>query len=243
MKAKLKYGVASGLMPVTSEPYKRPYLTGQDIYDSAGVVEYAIRSGYVRGQKYDLVGILNGCLDAVKELIKMGYIVDLDSWLQFFLTLTGQVGDDLKLTEENQLHMRIRTLKDMTVSLDDYTFERVGDTGVRIRIDKLSSPSGKAGEWIKTKALVANGSNLAFNTGWGDKVVINWVEGEGEEAQTKTLEITPSEQSEANLRFDWATGLADVAPGTELAITFRLHGQAGGAEQATTKVVKLVAAS
>ena len=243
MKPKLKYGVVSNVVPTTGQSVRHGYLTGQPIYDSAGVVDYAIKAGYIRGKKFDLVGVLNGCLDAVRDLIMQGNIVDLDSWLLFYLSLTGQIGDDLKVTALNKLRMCIRSLKDMKVDISQFSFERVDDDGKRIQILDISSPNGKAGEAIKTKAIVANGRHLAFNPAWGDTVTVTWVEGEGESAETKTLNIVPSEQSASYLRFDWPTGLAEVPAGTVLTFSFRLHGAEGGAEQGLTKTATLVAAS
>jgi len=64
---------------------------------------------------------------------------------------------------------------------------------------------------------------------------------EGETA--KTAELTPSEQSETYLRFDWPTALADVPVNTELTFTFRLHGAQGAAEQTNMKTATLVASA
>lgn len=236
MKTKLYYGIANGQNPLTKAPVKRPYLTNRQIYDSEGVIDYAIRTGHIRGKKHDLVGVLNGAIATVRELITMGYVVDLDGWLLFFLALTGQVGDDLAIGAKNELRFRVRALKELKVSPSDFSFERVGDLGVMVRVENISSPNGKKGEAIKSKVIVANGNNLVYNAAWGDKVVVSWMEGE----EKKSLELVPSEQSAAYLRFDWPEGLNDLEPGTELTFSFSLHGAEGQGEQSTQKTAKLV---
>lgn len=237
MKTKLYYGIAHGKNPVTKEPVKRPYLTNRQVYDSEGVIDHAIKLGHIRGKKHDLVGVLNGAIATVRELIMMGYVVDLDGWLLFFLALTGQVGDDLALTKDNELRFRVRALKDLQVSTSDFSFERIDGSGVIIKIDNLSSPNGKKGEIIKSKAIVANGNNIVYNAAWGDKVTVNWMDGE----EAKSLELTPSEQSAAYLRFEWPEGLNDLEAGTELTFKFALHGEEGQGEQTSSKVAKLTA--
>ena len=87
---------------------------------------------------------------------------------------------------------------------------------------------------------MANAKNAAFNAAWGDSAKVEWTD-EGGEAHS--LALTPSEVAETYLRFDWPTELADVAVGTVLTFSFRLHGAEGAAEQPSTLSATLFAAS
>lgn len=241
MKTVLQYGVANGKNPKTEQPIKRPYLTNRRVYDSQGVVEKALEWGYIRGKLHDLVGVLNGCIATVKELIKMGFVVDLDSWLLFYLALTGLVGDDMQLSNKtNGLRFRVRALKDLKVNLDDFLYERVGDDGKAIRVDSVTSPNAAKDTMIKTKPFVANGKNLSYNTAWGDSIKASWLD---EDGAAQELALTPSEVSETNLRFEWNSGLAGIPDNAEVTLTFCLHGSEGGAEKSASHTAKVVPAA
>ena len=84
-----------------------------------------------------------------------------------------------------------------------------------------------------------NGKNLAYNSSWGDSVKVTWTEDD----EAKELTLTPSEQSETYLRFDWPTGLADVPAGTDLEFSFRLHGAEDAPVKSAKRTAKLVTAS
>ena len=240
MKTTLQYGVANGKNPKTEQPIKRPYLTNRRVYDSQGVVEKALEWGHIRGKLHDLVGVLNGCIATVRELIMMGFVVDLDSWLLFYLALTGQVGDDLQLTKANGLRFRVRALKDLKVKLDDFLYERVGDDGKNIRVDSVTSPNAAKDTMIKTKPFVANGKNLSYNAAWGDSIKAAWLD---EDGAAQELALTPTEVSETNLRFEWNAGLAGVPDNAEVTLTFRLHGAEGAAEKSASHTAKVVPAA
>ena len=187
------------------------------------------------------MGVLNGCIATVKELIKMGFVVDLDSWLLFYLALTGLVGDDMQLSSKtNGLRFRVRALKDLKVNLDDFLYERVGDDGKTIRVDSVTSPNAAKDTMIKTKPFVANGKNLSYNVAWGDSIKASWLDADG---AAQELVLTPTEVSETNLRFEWNTGLAGIPDNSEVTLTFCLHGEEGGAEKSASHTAKVVPAA
>ena len=190
----------------------------------------------MRGQTRDLEGLLGGFMQAMQDRALAGYAINVNDWFIISGRLKGTVGESRQLTDANTYHVTLTATKDLKASIDDFCWTRV-DEGAIIKVESITSPNGTKGEITKTKAIVANGKNLAFNAAWGDSVTVSWIEG----AETKTLTLTPSEQSGTYLRFDWPTGLADVEAGTELTFSFRLHGGEGGAEQLTTAVAELVA--
>jgi len=237
-KPMLKYRVVSGRNPKTGGVLLRPSIVDRETYYMDQLVEYALNAGYVRGQFHDMRGALNGFVEAMQQLGKAGKAVNLGNWLRIHAELTGTVGETRQLNEANELHVAITALTDLKAKVSDFSWTNI-EGGAVIKVESLSSPNGNKGEIIKTKSIVATGKNLAFNAAWGDKVFVDWMEGE----TAKSAELTPSEQSETYLRFDWPTALADVPANTELMFTFRLHGSEGAAEQVSRSTATLVAAA
>ena len=235
-KTLMQYRVVTAYNPKTRGTILRPVVTNRSTMNLKQLVAYAKNAGYVRGQTKDLEGLLGGFTQAMQDRSLAGYSINVNDWYIISGQLKGTVGEDRALTSANSYHVTITATKDLKATIDDFSWQRV-DEGVIIKVESITSPNGTKGEITKTKAIVANGKNLAFNAAWGDSVTVSWVEG----AETKTLTLTPSEQSETYLRFDWPTGLADVEAGTELTFSFRLHGGEDGAEQLTTAVAELVA--
>ena len=236
-KPTLKYRVVSGRNPHTGEVINRPVIAERETYYLDQVVEQALSRGYIRGQFEDMKGAINGALECVKKLGEEGKAVNLD-WFRVHAEITGTVGDSRQLTGENQLHVAITALQDLKASIDDFSWQRV-DEGAIIKIENVSSPGGNKGEIIKSKAIVANGNNLAYNRDWSDSITFYWDNASGEACE---LQVEPSEQSEAYLRFDWEEAFGTIPVGADVKMVFKLHGSANGAEQTTTKTVKLVEA-
>jgi len=235
----MKYRVITARNPKTGGTLLRPVVTDRNTMSMKQLVAYAKTAGFVRGQQKDLEGLLGGFIEAMQDRGKAGYSINVNDWFIISGQLKGTVGDDRQLTALNDYHVTISASKDLKVDIDNFSWTRVDDMGIIIKVDSLSSPNGNKGEIIKTKAIVATGKNLAFNAAWGDKVVVNWMEGE----TAKSAELTPSEQSETYLRFDWPTAFADIPVNTELVFSFRLHGQEGAAEQLSRTTATLVASA
>lgn len=235
----MKYRVFSARHPKTGSTILRPVVTDRNSMSMKQLVAYAKTAGFVRGQQKDLEGLLGGFIEAMQDRAKAGYSINVNNWFIVSGQLKGTVGNDRQLTNENDYHVTITASKDLKVSIDNFSWTRVDDTGTIIKLDGISSPNGNKGEIIKTKAIVATGKNLAFNSAWGDKVVVSWTE----DAAKESVELTPSEQSETYLRFDWPTDLAEIPAQTELTFAFRLHGAQGAAEQTDVKTVTLIAAT
>lgn len=234
----MKYKVFAARNPKTGGSLLRPMVTDRNTMSMKQLVSYAKTAGYVRGQQKDLEGLLGGFIEAMQDRGKAGYSINVNDWFIISGQLKGTVGDDRMLTSANDYHVTITASKDLKVGIDNFSWTRVDDMGIAIKVENLSSPGGAKGEIIKTKAIIATGKNLAYSADWGDKVVVTWMEDDEE----KSLELTPSEASETYLRFDWPTGLASVPVNTELTFSFRLHGSADAAEQVSTRTAKLIAA-
>jgi len=236
-KTKMKYRVFTARNPKTEGTLLRPVVTSRNSLTMRQLVAYAKSANFVRGQQKDLEGLLGGFIEAMQDRAKAGYSINVNDWFIISGQLRGTVGEDRTLTAANEYHVTITASKDLKVDIDNFSWSRVDDSGVVIKVDNISSPGGKVGEVVKTKAIVANGKNLSYNSAWGDSIKVTYV------GLETPIALTPSEQSESYLRFDWPTALADVPAGTELVFEFKLHGGEGLAEQSALKTVTLVAAS
>ena len=236
-KPKMKYRVAYGHNLKGGNPIKRPVVTDRETLSLKQLVAYAKTAGYMRGQQKDLEGLAGGLLEAAKDRALEGYSLNFNDWFIISGQIKGQVDDTLQLNSANSYHITITASKDMKVGIDNFDWTRVDDSGIIVKVDNLTSPGGKQGEITKGKAIVATGRNLAFNAALGDTVTVTWKVDEEE----RSLALTPVEQSDTYLRFDWPEGLNNVDSGTHLTFTFRTRaGIAGGGEQVNEKAVTLI---
>ena len=237
-KTLMNYRVITARNPKTGGSLLRPVVTNRNTMNLRQLVAYAKNAGFVRGQTKDLEGLLGGFTQAMQDRSLAGYSINVNDWYIISGQLKGKVGEDRQLTSKNSYHVTITATKDLKASIDDFSWQRI-DEGAIIKIESITSPGGRKGEVTKTKAIVANAKNAAFNASWGDSAKVAWTDADGE---AHSLSLTPSEVAETYLRFDWPTGLADVPVGTELTFSFCLHGGEGAAEQPSTMTAKLVAA-
>ena len=241
-KPKLKFRVVAGHNPKTKAPLLRPQIAERETYYMDQLVEYALNAGYVRGQFHDMRGALNGFVEAMQQLGKDGKAVNLNDWLRIHGELTGQVDETRVLTDANEYKVRITALKELKRKASDFSWTNIDDTGVVPKIDTITY-DGCPDNWKiqKSSGFTATGRNLIFDkTNLGDKVMANWVE-DGEE---KSAELTPSGSGYSFIKFSWPTALAEVPVGTEIVLTFTLHGGVeGGAAYGPKKDVTLVPAA
>ena len=72
VKPKLKYHLIEGVNPKTKAKLLRPAITERETLYIDQLVEYALKSGFVRGQFHDMRGALNGFIEAIQELVRNG---------------------------------------------------------------------------------------------------------------------------------------------------------------------------
>lgn len=233
-KIPMKYRIVTSTNPVTGVTTLRPIITGRSTMTLRQLIEYAKNASYVRGQTRDLEGLLNGFIQAMQDRAKAGYSINVKDWFIINGRLRGKVDETGRITDANSYHVSITSAKDLRVDIDSFSWQLVGDDGKNVKIMSVASPNGRKNEVVKTRSIVVGCKNGVFNAAWGDEVKVAWKDAAGESHE---LALTPSEQSETYLRFDWPTGLANVADGTQLAFTFRLHGKEGG----TVKLSELTA--
>ena len=238
-KPKMKYRVANGHNPKGGAPIKRPVVTDRETLSLPQLIAYAKTAGYMRGQQKDLEGLAGGLLEAAKDRALEGYSLNFNDWFVISGQIKGQVDNTLQLSSANTYHVTITASKDLKVGIDNFSWTRVDDNGLSVKVDNIASPNGKQGEIVKSKAIVATGKNLTYDASLGDSVTVSWKINDEE----KSLLLTPVEQSTTYLRFDWPEGLDEVESGTDLTFTFRTRaGITDGGEQVNEKVVKLLAA-
>ena len=83
IKPKLKYHIIEGLNPKSKAKLLRPVITERETLYIDQLVEYALKSGFVRGQFHDMRGALNGFIEAIQELGKNGKDPHKSSWPHF----------------------------------------------------------------------------------------------------------------------------------------------------------------
>ena len=125
VKPKLKYHLIEGVNPKTKAKLLRPAITERETLYIDQLVEYALKSGFVRGQFHDQRGALNGFIEAIQELGKNGKAVVLNDWLRFEGVLTGSVGPDGSLTEKNEYRVKISALKELKRKASDFSWTQV----------------------------------------------------------------------------------------------------------------------
>ena len=128
VKPKLKYHLIEGVNPKTKAKLLRPAITERETLYIDQLVEYALKSGFVRGQFHDMPGALNGFIEAIQELVRNGKAVVLNDWLRVFGVLTGSVGPDGSLTEKNEYRVKISALKELKRKASDFSWTRVDGT-------------------------------------------------------------------------------------------------------------------
>ena len=128
VKPKLKYHLIEGVNPKTKAKLLRPAITERETLYIDQLVEYALKSGFVRGQFHDMRGALNGFIEAIQELVRNGKAVVLNDWLRVFGVLTGSVGPDGSLTEKNEYRVKISALKELKRKASDFSWPCVAGT-------------------------------------------------------------------------------------------------------------------
>ena len=106
----------------------RPVIAERETLYIDQLVEYALKSGFVRGQFHDQRGALNGFIEAIQELVRNGKAVVLNDWLRVFGVLTGSVGPDGSLTEKNEYRVKISALKELKRKASDFSWTCVDGT-------------------------------------------------------------------------------------------------------------------
>lgn len=237
-KPKLKFRVVTGHNPKTEAPLLRPQIAERETYYMDQLVEYALNAGYVRGQFHDMRGALNGFVEAMQQLGKDGKAVNLNDWLRIHGELTGQVDETRQLTDANEYKVRITALKELKRKASDFSWTNVDDTGAVPKIDTITY-DGCPDNWKiqKSAGFTATGRNLIFSADLGDAVKATWLE----DGVEKSATLTPSGSGYSFIKFNAVTAFAAVPDGTEITLSFTLHGGVeGGAAFGPKKTVTVV---
>lgn len=231
-KPKLKYKIIPARNPGTGAALLRPVITGRETLATDQVVEYALKAGYVRGQFHDMRGALNGFIEAIQQLGRDGKSVNLSDWLRIHGELTGSVDSTRQLGAKNGYKVVISPLKELKRSVSDFSWTNVDEPTESVKVDHVYAAGSSAdGVVEKSKRIVVNGRNLAYDAALGDAVSIAWTDAEGE-AQNAAL--TPVESDAYRMAFEWPVSLSELESGAALTLTFTLH---GGVKDSPAQVV------
>ena len=109
-----------------------------------------------------------------------------------------------------------------------------------VTIDKVMSVGcASDGTIVKTKKIRAVGVNTEFDAAIGDTVTVEWTE----DGEAKSVALSPAEQDDTCLTFDWPAALDDVPDGTDVTFVFSTRiGIPDAAAQVNKVTVRLAAA-
>ena len=229
-KTELQWKPVSGRNPATGDAIERPQLTNLKTCYATQVVKRALERGYIRGQLEDMKGVANGLYEAEAKLLEEGNAVN-TGWLRMEPMLTGKLDETNTITDANDLKLSITPLEALKLSKSNFTFKNTGDTSAKPTISSICSVGGKKGEILDDAVIIASGSNLLASYTLGDVHTIDYLVG----GETKSVEITAIEGSDAQLRFAFPSALKAADKDSELVFNFVLHTMEGGAVTNITK--------
>ncbi len=235
-KQKMSYRVAAGHNPLTNEPLVRPIIVNRTVLNKRQLVAYAKTAGFVRGQQQDLEGLLGGFIEAMKDRAMAGYVIDVTDWFVITGSLMGSLDETQTLGANNSYCVRIRPKQQLKVSIDDFSWSRV-DAEAAMRITGVFGSERQSGVINPNGRITANGTKLACVE--GDTLTLSWKEGDEEKtAECASLTLL----SDLAIAAEWPQG-TEIAEGTEVKLTYRLHRAAEGRVNVITKTVTVGAKS
>jgi len=235
VQSTIKYRVIPMKHPQDAKKLLRPVVVERPIYSLERAVDFALKSGYIRGQKYDAIGTILGFLEAVKYLDRAGNSVVVDDWLRFHGELTGYVDEETRrLGPGNGYRMVVTPLRNFKGKLKDYGFENADNLEGRLAVQAIASNKSRTIDVILPgERIMVNGRNLKYSAARGDSVTASWTDADGEQ---RTVRLEPEWGSGPAMDLGIPEALANLTAGTEVTFTFRLH--VGAAEDAPEQVAR-----
>ena len=235
-KPKMYYCVRTTPNPITNEISFVPFVVERKTLSLSELVAYAKAAGYMRGQQKDLEGLVNGFIEAMRDRAKEGYSIDMNDWFLVKGYLRGKLNDAQRLGANNEYRVRIKTKKELKVSIDEFSWVCV-DSEKPMHITGIFGTAGQSGVINPNGAIVANGTNLAYTP--GDSLTMSW----SDDGAEKTVTCTHAKlNSDLAVEFKWPTK-TEIPEGTEVTLTFRLRRTPESAGWAITKKVLVGAPS
>ena len=229
-KVKLNYQVVTCDMG-EGKKYNYPKLVNLREMDEDALVKGAIENGYCKGKKDEVVGTYRGILRYKDECVHNGHIVT-DEFFITKISLNGQVDENGNLTSANTMKTLVQARKPAKQDINTYTLTNIKSTA-SVSILSVATVGGNIGEWQKNKQANAVGSNVMFDEKIGD--IVTWTSGE------LSGEVAVDATSQNVLTMAWDSEWDEFTAGTEITLTFTLHGgMAESTPKVITKTVKVV---
>ena len=230
----IKYRVIPLKHPVSGEKLLRPVVVERPLYSLSRTVEFALKGGYIRGQKYDAIGTILGFLEAIKYLDRQGNAVVVDDWLRFHGELTGYVDEETRrLGPENGYRMVVTPLRNFKGKLKDYGFENADNLEGRLAVQAITGNKCPIDVILPGERIMVKGRHLQYSAARGDSVTASWT---GADGATRTVRLEPEWGSEPAMDLGKPEALAALPAGTEVTFTFRIH--VGASEDAPEQVAR-----
>ena len=234
MAKKLAYSVAmvpnrltGGVFNVPSIRDRGPALPLEEI------VRRAIDRNRIAGLKTNAAkSIADGIAAQMREEFLDGNSVNFGSYFYARPYLTGKCDINGKLTDENQVVVRLHKGPGFKLNRQDFDFVFIGEKGIAIDFVISDAPNAKKSEMVKGKTLFLFGENMSFDQSRGDTATLRW-KADGEDASA-TLDVANSGVNMMSI--EWSAELDSVAPGTEATLEITQHLESGNTFEATTKL-------
>lgn len=213
-KAKLKFEVRAQKDP--TDPTKTIFVPAiverNDPMSLAGVIYNAIDTGRIAGLKPNAAkAIAEGICDQMYQEILKGNGIAFEKYFYIRLYLDGTVEDaSAQLSAANRVNVRLTQGSDFRVGRDDFAWTNIANDK-SARLDYIVSGSGVRGEIQKLGEIYIDGAGFGEGT---EGVSVRFVYEGGEEVEGTVASVGPN-----RIAVDFPAGLADVADGTEIAVT------------------------
>ena len=168
--------------------------------------------------------IVECCYDSF--IVKTKYAI-------YQMNMVGQLGANDSIGEKTKVELGVRKRGDAKLDNEKCSFTNEGSVAA-VQITSVATVGGEhPGEWQKNKQANAVGSNLIFDEKIGD--IVTW------ESEGLTGEVAVDATAYNCLTMAWDSEWDEFTAGTEITLTFTLHGKVAEATPKTiTKTVKVV---
>ena len=177
-------------------------------------------------------GLIDAIIVGERQLALEGYKVATGfTFVQ--LKMNGTLGVNGSICDKTNTYLSIEPRTDLKLNdADKFSYHNV-DAVADVSIDYVATVGGNNGEWQKNKQANATGKNVQFDEKIGD--IVTWTSGD------LSGEVAVDATSENVLTMAWDSDWDEFTAGTEITLTFTLHGGIAEATPKTiTKTVKVV---
>ena len=177
-------------------------------------------------------GLIDAIIMGERQLALEGYKVGTGfTFVQ--LMMNGTLGANDSICDKTNTYLSITPRTDLKLNdADKFSYHNV-EAVADVQVDYVATVGGNNGEWQKNKQANATGKNVQYDDKIGD--IVTWKSGD------LSGEVAVDATSQNVLTMAWDSEWDEFTAGTEITLTFTLHGGIAEATPKTiTKTVKVV---